>query len=134
MLNKCLLIGRLGKDPEMRYTPGGDAVVTFSMATDESYKNKDGEKTQKTEWHNIVVWRKLAEICGQYLTKGSLIYVEGKIQTRMWEDKEGVKHYKTEIVIDTMRMLGGGSGDDKNSAGKRERQEEAPQRDEDVPF
>jgi single-strand DNA-binding protein len=134
MLNKCLLIGRLGKDPETRYTPQGDAVVTFSMATDESYKNKDGEKTQKTEWHNIVVWRKLAEICGQYLTKGSLIYVEGKIQTRMWEDKEGQKHYKTEIVIDTMRMLGGGSGDDKNSAGKRERQEEAPQQDEDVPF
>ena len=105
MLNKVLLIGRLGADPEIRYMPDGTMVTSFNMATDESYKSKSGEKVQKTEWHKIVTFRKLAEICGQYLHKGSLIYLEGKIQTRSWEDKEGVKRYTTEIIAANMQML-----------------------------
>jgi single-strand DNA-binding protein len=105
MLNKVLLIGRLGADPEIRYLPDGTMVTNFNLATDESFKNKSGEKVQKTEWHKIITFRKLAEICGQYLTKGKLVYIEGKIQTRSWEDKEGVKPYTTEIIASNMQML-----------------------------
>ncbi len=105
MLNKVILIGRLGADPEIRYLPDGTMVTNFNLATDESFKNKAGEKVQKTEWHKIITFRKLAEICGQYLTKGKLVYVEGKIQTRSWEDKEGVKRYTTEIIASNMQML-----------------------------
>lgn len=105
MVNKVILIGRLGKDPEVRYTPDGAMVTNFTLATDESYKDKNGEKVQKTEWHRIVTYRKLAEICGNYLVKGKLIYIEGKIQTRSWEDKEGVKRSTTEIVANDMKML-----------------------------
>ncbi len=105
MVNKAILIGRLGKDPEVRYTPDGTMVTNFTMATDENYKDKNGEKVQKTEWHRIVTYRKLAEICGNYLTKGKLVYIEGKIQTRTWEDKEGVKRSTTEIVASDMKML-----------------------------
>ncbi|MEN6487814.1 MAG: single-stranded DNA-binding protein, partial [Smithella sp.] len=105
MVNKVILIGRLGKDPEVRYTPDGAMVTNFTLATDESYKDKNGEKVQKTEWHRIVTYRKLAEICGNYLVKGKLIYIEGKIQTRSWEDKEGVKRQTTEIVANDMKML-----------------------------
>jgi single-strand DNA-binding protein len=106
-MNKALLIGRVGKDPEVKYTPDGAMVTTFTLATDESYKDKNGEKVQKTEWHRIVTYRKLAEICGNYLVKGKLVYIEGKIQTRSWEDKEGVKRSTTEIVANDMKMLGG---------------------------
>ncbi len=105
MVNKVILVGRLGKDPEVRYTPDGTMVTTFNMATDESYKDKNGEKVQKTEWHKVVTYRKLAEICGNYLVKGKLVYIEGKIQTRSWEDKEGVKRYATEIIANDMQML-----------------------------
>lgn len=105
MINKVILVGRLGKDPEVRYTPDGTMVTTFNMATDESYKDKNGEKVQKTEWHKVVTYRKLAEICGNYLVKGKLVYIEGKIQTRSWEDKEGVKRYATEIIANDMQML-----------------------------
>ncbi|HOE32286.1 MAG TPA: single-stranded DNA-binding protein [Smithella sp.] len=107
MVNKVILIGRLGKDPEVRYTPDGTMVTNFNLATDEQRKdkNKNGEKIQKTEWHKIVTWGKLAEICGNYLVKGKLVYVEGRIQTRSWEDKEGVKRYTTEIIASDMRML-----------------------------
>ncbi|KAF0159236.1 MAG: single-strand DNA-binding protein [Syntrophaceae bacterium] len=105
MVNKAILVGRLGKDPEVRYTPDGTMVTNFTMATDESYKDKNGEKVQKTEWHRIVTYRKLAEICGNYLTKGKLVYIEGKIQTRAWEDKEGVKRNTTEIIANSMQML-----------------------------
>jgi single-strand DNA-binding protein len=105
MVNKVILVGRLGKDPEVRYTPDGTMVTTFNMATDESYKDKNGEKVQKTEWHKVVTYRKLAEICGNYLVKGKLVYIEGKIQTRSWEDKEGVKRYTTEIIANDMQML-----------------------------
>lgn len=105
MVNKAILIGRLGRDPEVRYTPDGTMVTNFTLATDESYKDKNGEKVQKTEWHRIVTYRKLAEICGNYLTKGKLVYIEGKIQTRSWEDKEGMKRQTTEIVASDMKML-----------------------------
>lgn len=105
MVNKVILIGRLGKDPEVRYTPDGTMVTTFRMATDEQWKDKNGEKVQRTEWHQIVTYRKLAEICGNYLVKGKLVFIEGRIQTRSWEDKEGVKRYTTEIIASNMQML-----------------------------
>lgn len=106
MINKAILLGRLGKDPEIRYTPDGAMVTNFSIATEESYKDKNGEKVQRTEWHRIVTFGKLAEICGEYLTKGKLVYVEGKIQTKSWE-KDGQKHSMTQIVAETMKMLDG---------------------------
>jgi single-strand DNA-binding protein len=105
MVNKAVLIGRLGKDPEIKYLPDGTMVTNFNLATDEQWKDKNGEKVQKTEWHKIVTYRKLAEICGNYLVKGSLVFIEGKIQTRSWDDKDGVKHYMTEIVANEMKML-----------------------------
>ncbi len=105
MINKVILVGRLGKDPEVRYTPDGTMVTNFNLATDENYKDKSGEKVQKTEWHRIVTFGKLAEICGNYLVKGKLVFIEGKIQTRSWDDKEGVKRYSTEIVANDMKML-----------------------------
>ena len=105
MVNKAILVGRLGKDPEVRYLPDGTMVTNFRLATDESYKDKNGEKVQKTEWHQIVAYRKLAEICGNYLVKGKLVYIEGKIQNRSWDDKDGVKHYMTEIIANDMKML-----------------------------
>lgn len=105
-VNKVILVGRLGKDPELRYTPSGTAVVTFTMATDERYKDRDGNQQSKTEWHNVVAWRQLAEICGKFLHKGKQIYIEGKIQTRSYDDRDGNKRYITEIVADQMQMLG----------------------------
>jgi single-strand DNA-binding protein len=106
-VNKVILVGRLGRDPETRFTSGGQAVANFTMATDYSYKDRNGERQKRTEWHRIVAWRKLAEIVQQYLKKGSLIYIEGRIETREWQDKEGQKRYTTEIIADEMRMLGG---------------------------
>jgi single-strand DNA-binding protein len=107
MINKAILIGRLGKDPEVRYTPDGQMVTSFGLATDEQWKDKNGEKMQRTEWHNITAWGKLAEICGEYLKKGSLIYVEGKIQSNRYEDKDGIKRISYGITISVMKMLGG---------------------------
>ncbi|HAL56902.1 MAG TPA: single-stranded DNA-binding protein [Bacteroidetes bacterium] len=104
-LNKVLLIGNLGKDPEMKYTSGGTAVANFSIAVSESWKDNEGNKQERTEWVNIVAWRKVAEICSQYLKKGSRIYVEGKLQCRSYEDKNGVKRYVTEVVMDQLLML-----------------------------
>jgi single-strand DNA-binding protein len=106
-VNKVILVGRLGRDPETRYTGGGQAVANFSMATDESYKDKNGERQKRTEWHKIVVWGKQAEIAQQYLKKGSLLYLEGRIQSREWQDKEGQKRTSFEIVANNFRMLGG---------------------------
>src|SRR4029077_5000133 len=106
-VNKVILVGRLGRDPETRYTGGGQAVANFSMATDETYKDKNGERQKRTEWHKIVVWSKMAEIAQQYLKKGSLLYLEGRLQTREWQDKEGQKRTTTEIVATNFRMLGG---------------------------
>lgn len=105
-LNKAILIGNLGRDPEVRYTPSGLAVANFSIATSETWNNKDGEKETRTEWHRIVAFGKLGEICGEYLSKGKQVYIEGRIQTRDWEDKEGIKRYTTEIVASQMIMLG----------------------------
>ena len=106
-VNKVILVGRLGRDPETRYTSGGQAVANFSIATDETYKDKNGERQKRTEWHKIVVWGKQAEIAQQYLKKGSLIFIEGRIQSREWQDKEGQKRTSFEIVASNFRMLGG---------------------------
>jgi single-strand DNA-binding protein len=135
-INKVILVGNLGKDPEMRYTPGGLAVCNFSLATTEKKKDKEGKLQEKTEWHKVVVFDKLAEICGQYLSKGKQIYIEGKIQTRAWDDKAGVKRYTTEIVANTMQMLGHkDSGAVAQSSSSEEPPTEAPPSDmEDVPF
>jgi single-strand DNA-binding protein len=108
-VNKVILIGRLGKDPETRYMTSGEAVTNATLATSENWKDKSGEKQEKTEWHNLVFYRRLAEIAGEYLKKGSQIYVEGKLQTRKWQDKEGKDRYTTEIVVNEMTMLGGKS-------------------------
>jgi single-strand DNA-binding protein len=106
-VNKVILVGRLGKDPETRYTGSGQAVCNFSLATDETFKDRSGERQKRTEWHRVVVWAKLAEICQQYLKKGSLIYIEGRIQSRQWDDKTtGQKRYSTDIVATGMKMLG----------------------------
>ncbi len=108
-VNKVILVGRLGRDPETRFTGGGQAVANFSVATDETYKDRNGERQKRTEWHKIVVWGKQAEIAQQYLKKGSLIYIEGRIQSREWQDKEGQKRTSFEIVASNFRMLGGRS-------------------------
>ena len=108
-VNKVILVGRLGRDPETRFTGGGQAVANFSVATDETYKDKNGERQKRTEWHKIVVWGKQAEIAQQYLKKGSLIFIEGRIQSREWQDKEGQKRTSFEIVATNFRMLGGKS-------------------------
>lgn len=105
-VNKVILIGNLGKDPELRYTPGGQAVASFSLATGEKWKDKDGVMQDRTEWHNIVVWGRQAEIAKNYLSKGRQIYIEGRIQTRSWEDKDGNKRYTTEIVAQRLNFLG----------------------------
>ncbi len=106
-VNKVILVGRLGRDPETRYTGSGQAVANFSLATDESYKDRNGERQKRTEWHKIVVWGKQAEIAQQYLKKGSLVFIEGRIQSREWQDKEGQKRTSFEIVATNFRMLGG---------------------------
>ncbi len=110
-VNKVIIVGNLGRDPETRYMPNGDAVTNVAVATTESWKDKNtGEKKELTEWHRITFYRKLAEIAGQYLKKGSQVYVEGRLQTRKWTDKEGVERYTTEIIADTMQMLGSRQG------------------------
>jgi single-strand DNA-binding protein len=106
-VNKCIFIGNLGRDPEIRYMPSGDAVANFSIACTESYKDKSGEKQEKTEWVRIAIFGKLEEIAGEYLKKGSSVYIEGRLQTRKWTNKEGQEQYTTEIVADRMQMLGG---------------------------
>jgi single-strand DNA-binding protein len=112
-VNKVILIGHLGKDPEVRHLEGGSVVANFTLATTETF-TRDGNRMEQTEWHNIVMWRGLAEIAEKYLSKGKLVYIEGKIKTRAWEDKEGNKKYTTEIIADNMTMLGSKS-EDKNS-------------------
>jgi single-strand DNA-binding protein len=109
-VNKVILVGRLGKDPETRYMTSGEAVTNVTLATSENWKDKSGEKQERTEWHNLVFYRRLAEIAGEYLKKGSQIFVEGKLQTRKWQDKEGKDRYTTEIVVNEMQMLGSKSG------------------------
>ena len=109
MLNKVILIGRLGKDPEVRYMPNGEAVCNFSVATSEKYTDKNGQRQEVTEWHNVTMYRKLAEIAGQYLKKGSQVYLEGRIQSRKYQGKDGVERTAYDIIVNEMKMLGGGS-------------------------
>lgn len=118
-VNKVILIGNLGSDPELRYTPNGVAVANFSVATSERWNDKDGKSQERTEWHRIVAWRKLAEIAGEYLKKGRQVFVEGKLQTRSWEDQDGVKRYMTEIIADNIQMLGR-RGEDEPSASSQD--------------
>lgn len=109
-VNKVIILGRLGQDPELKYTPGGMAVCNFTVATSESWADKAGQKQERTEWHRIVVWGKLAELCNQYLTKGRQAFIEGSLQTRSWDDKNGGKRYTTEIVAKTVQFIGGQAG------------------------
>lgn len=120
-VNKVILLGRLGKDPELKYTPSGQAVTKFSLATSERWKDKgSGEFQERTEWHNIVLWSKLAETANQFLTKGSSVYIEGRLQTRSWEDKENKRHYITEVVVNEMVMTGGrGEGGGRSEGASR---------------
>ena len=110
-LNKVMLIGNLGKDPELRFTPSGRAVARFSVATSEQWTTQEGQKQERTEWHNIVVWGKQAETCGQYLSKGRQVFIEGSVRSRQYDDKEGQKRYITEIIAQRVQFLGGGRGD-----------------------
>jgi len=129
-VNLVVLIGNLGKDPEVKYTAGGQAVATFSIACNESWTDKDsGQKKERTEWVNIVVWGKLAEICGEYLKKGKQVYISGRLQTRSWDDKDGNKRYMTEVVADKMVMLGGTAQSGASPATKPNREI-----DDDIPY
>ncbi|PLX00029.1 MAG: single-stranded DNA-binding protein [Marinilabiliales bacterium] len=119
-VNKVILVGNVGKDPDVRYLESGAAVANFPLATSETYKNRNGEKVTNTEWHNLVLWRGLAEIAEKYVKKGTLLFVEGKIRTRSWEDKEGTKRYTTEIVADNMQLLGRRQDDGDSASQNRE--------------
>ena len=138
-LNKVMLIGKLGKDPEVRFTASGQAVAGFSLATNEKFKNKSGEWEERTEWHNVTLWGKLAEIAGEYLSKGKLAYIEGRLQTRKWQDKSGNDRYTTEIVGDKLQLLSP-KGDASRGfdaaphASASDRMEEPPFQDDDIPF
>jgi single-strand DNA-binding protein len=105
-VNKVIIVGNVGRDPEVRYTQSGRAVASFSVATSERFQDKDGQTQERTEWHRVVAWARLAEICGEYLRKGKQVYIEGRLQTRDWEDKDGHKRYTTEVIAQTMQMLG----------------------------
>ena len=109
-VNKVILIGRLGNNPDVRHTPNGMAVANFNIATNENWSDKSGQKQEKTEWHKIVVWGKLAELCGEYLSKGRQVYLEGRLQTRQWQDKENQTRYTTEVVANTVQFLGAPAG------------------------
>ncbi|ACD97116.1 single-stranded DNA-binding protein [Trichlorobacter lovleyi] len=143
-LNKVMLIGNLGKDPEVRYTTSGQAVASFNLATSEKFKNKSGDWEERTEWHRVTLWGKLAEIAGEYLAKGKTVYIEGRLQTRKWTDRDGNDKYTTEIVGDRMQMLsgkgdgGGGGGARRPAAGgvadTTVSYDEPPFQDDDIPF
>ncbi len=144
-LNKVMLIGNLGKDPEVRYTTGGTAVASFSIATSEKFKNRNGEFEERTEWHNVVLWGRQAEIAGEYLAKGRTVYIEGRLQTRKWQDKDGRDRWSTEVVGERMQMLGGKgeggggrsggrSGQDAGFGGGPAYDEPAFNPDDDIPF
>lgn len=136
MINKAIIVGALGRDPETRYAPDGGAVTNISVATSERWKDKSGESKEATEWHRVVFFGKLAEIAGEYLAKGSQVYIEGKIKTREWTDKDGAKKYSTEIIAGEMKMLGG----KKEKAEQPSKPEKAPSKeqdfgdDSDIPF
>ena len=126
-VNKVILVGNLGRDPEMRYTAGGDAIANFSIACTDSYKDKNGAKHDRTDWVRIVIFGRTAEVAGQYLKKGSSVYIEGRLQTRKWQNKEGVDQYTTEVVADRMQMLGGREGGASNSYESMDEDQSQPQ-------
>jgi len=126
-INKVILIGRVGQAPEIRYTSSGTPVAHFSIATDESFKNRSGEQQQHTEWHRIVAWNRLAEICGEYLTKGKQVYIEGSIRSNQWEDKSGSKRTTYEIIANTMKMLGSRSDAEREASGTSRPAAQAPE-------
>lgn len=128
-VNKVILIGNVGKDPEVRYLENGTAVSTISLATSETYTNKSGEKVTNTEWHNVVLWRGLAEIAQKYVKKGSQIFVEGRLRTRSWDDKDGNKKYTTEIVADSMQLLGRRQDESHPATGSAENNKTAVEND-----
>jgi len=146
MVNKVILVGRLGRDPELRYTQGGQAVANFTLATNEYFNNRDGERQERTEWHRVVTWGKQAEFCSNYLAKGRQIYVEGRLQTREWEDKEGEKRRTTEVVAMTVQALGSrgdgagggfgadGESDSSDSGDSRSSTPPTGPEDSDIPF
>ena len=123
-VNKAIIIGALGRDPEVRYTTSGDAICNISVATSESWKDKNGEKQERTEWHRVSMFGKLAEIAGEYLKKGASVYLEGKLQTRKWTDKDGAEKYTTEIIADRMQMLGGKREDSRESSQEQPQQKQ----------
>ena len=134
-VNKVTIIGNLGKDPELKFMPNGDAVCNFSVATTDTWKDKAGEKQERTEWHNIVMYRKVAEIAGEYLKQGSSVYLEGRLQTRKWQTKEGQDRYTTEVVADSMQMLGKKSeGEQTNSKQATKKDVPIDDIDSDLPF
>jgi len=139
-VNKIILIGNLGRDPEVRYTPSGVAVANFSIATSEEWKDKgSGEKQERTEWHRIVAWRRLAEICGDYLKKGSQVYIEGKLQTRKWQDRDGNDRWTTEVYVISMQMLGKSNRTNQEYPGEPISQHKEPEvpttvPEDDIPF
>jgi single-strand DNA-binding protein len=142
-VNKVILVGNLGADPELRYTNSGTAVANFRIATNERWNDKNGQQQERTEWHSIVAWGKLGEICGKFLKKGRSVYVEGRLQTRSWEDQSGNKRYTTEIVAQVMQMLGGrgGEGSDAEWGGRQQEEPSVPDipvgssaSDDDLPF
>jgi single-strand DNA-binding protein len=136
-INKAILIGNVGKDPEVKRLESGITVANFSLATTENYTAKNGEKVTTTEWHNIVLWRGLAEVAEKYVKKGSKLYIEGKIRTRAWEDKDGTKRYTTEIYGDNMQMLGGGNGERKEpvqQTGQQTEENWSKPEEDDLPF
>ena len=137
-VNKAILIGNLGGDPELRSTPSGTPVATFTLATNESWTDRDGQKQERTEWHRIVAWGKLAEICGQYLRKGRQVYIEGRLTTRSWEDRQGNQRKTTEIVAQQMLMLGsraaGQGGEDAGGEAPEFAAETVKIEDDDLPF
>ncbi len=128
-VNKVILVGNLGNDPTVRYSASGDAITNISVATTDSWKDKNGEKQEKTEWHKVAFFGKLAEIAGEYLKKGSQVYIEGKLQTRKWQDKDGHDRYTTEIIADRMQMLGGRGGDAGDKPTPEQQQNRAAARD-----
>src|SRR5438445_306975 len=134
-VNKVIIVGRLGGDPEVRYTPGGQAVAKLSIATSENWKDKSGQKQERTEWHRVVVWGKMAEVVGQHLSKGRQVYVEGRLQTRSWDDKTtGQKRYATEIVASTVQFLGAAGGASTGADTGRGEESQASGRGEDAAF
>ena len=145
-VNKAILVGNLGRDPELRHTPNGQAVVNFTLATSETWTDKSGERQERTEWHRIVVWGKTAEMCNQYLSKGRTVYVEGRIQTREWEDKDGNKRYTTEINANTVNFIGprtgggdpgppaSGGGGGRSAGSDGPAGDPGPPMDDDIPF